>query len=384
MRGAAAAAIERLADQDALLTTIEAIHAAGLDPEVWPQALSAMASLFGGSAATVESYDGRTGTLLALHAHGIPPAQQIEYFEHYAAMNPRASFGMRQPNLEILWDYRILDEAEMDRDPYYCELLPRTGFRYFMSGVITRNPNEVAVTTVQRTSAQGHVAETEIALMARVLPHLRQAVDVSNRLSRLVGGSSSLRHAMDWLTDGIALVGAGGEVLHANRALAEIARAGDGIRLASSTLEFVPTQAGDAYVRALGSVLAMVGDRSEFTVERGNLAPPYVVSVRPLVPSDRVVESAMDAAAIVFVHDPMRSGAVSAELLREVFRLTGAEADLAVAIQSGLPVTDYARQRRLSLNTVYTHLRRLKEKTGTSRLPELIGKLNEFLSPLRS
>jgi hypothetical protein len=52
--------------------------------------------------------------------------------------------------------------------------------------------------------------------------------------------------------------------------------------------------------------------------------------------------------------------------------------------QSGATVNDYARTRRLSLNTVYTHLRRLREKTGSNRLPELIHKLNELRLPLRA
>jgi DNA-binding CsgD family transcriptional regulator len=36
------------------------------------------------------------------------------------------------------------------------------------------------------------------------------------------------------------------------------------------------------------------------------------------------------------------------------------------------------------LNTVYTHLRRLREKTGSNHLPELIHKLNELRLPLRA
>jgi DNA-binding CsgD family transcriptional regulator len=70
--------------------------------------------------------------------------------------------------------------------------------------------------------------------------------------------------------------------------------------------------------------------------------------------------------------------------LRDLFGLTEAEAALAQAVHSGPTITDYARTRRLSLNTIYTHLRRLREKTGSSRLPELIHKLNEVRLPLRA
>jgi DNA-binding CsgD family transcriptional regulator len=63
--------------------------------------------------------------------------------------------------------------------------------------------------------------------------------------------------------------------------------------------------------------------------------------------------------------------------------LTEAEARLAQALQQGMSVTDYARERALSPNTAYTHLRRIKEKTGCKRMPELIRWLNDLRLPLR-
>jgi DNA-binding CsgD family transcriptional regulator len=54
-----------------------------------------------------------------------------------------------------------------------------------------------------------------------------------------------------------------------------------------------------------------------------------------------------------------------------------------MALQQGISVTDYARERALSLNTAYTHLRRIKEKTGCKRMGELIRWLNDRRLPLR-
>jgi DNA-binding NarL/FixJ family response regulator len=57
---------------------------------------------------------------------------------------------------------------------------------------------------------------------------------------------------------------------------------------------------------------------------------------------------------------------------------------LAQALQEGMAVTDYARARKLSLNTAYTHLRRIKEKTGCKHMAELIRWLNDLRLPLRT
>jgi DNA-binding CsgD family transcriptional regulator len=87
--------------------------------------------------------------------------------------------------------------------------------------------------------------------------------------------------------------------------------------------------------------------------------------------------------AIVFVRDPDTRHAAASGALRDILGLTEAEAALARALQLGMTPTDYAATRGLSLNTVYTHLRRLREKTGCSRTPELIARLDDLRAPLK-
>jgi len=123
---------------------------------------------------------------------------------------------------------------------------------------------------------------------------------------------------------------------------------------------------------------------ADFPVARASGAPPYLVSVRPIPRNRRDSRPEMAADAIVFIRDPTSRNTAAIRLLREVFGLTDAEASLAQALQSGISPGDYAAARAVSLNTVYTHLRRIKEKTGCNRMAELIHKLNDLQVPARS
>jgi DNA-binding CsgD family transcriptional regulator len=116
-------------------------------------------------------------------------------------------------------------------------------------------------------------------------------------------------------------------------------------------------------------------------VPRQDGAPSYLLSVRPLL--DPKGAPYGEPCAIVFVRDPLSYRSVDVATLREVFGLTEAEACLAKSLQAGQAPANYARERALSLNTVYTHLRRLKDKIGCSRMTELLRKLNELQVPLR-
>jgi DNA-binding CsgD family transcriptional regulator len=369
-----------------LLATIEAIHAAGLEPERWPQALDALSRAVGGSIATLESFDRRTLRHREFVAHGLPPPGQIEYLDHYAALNLRLPAHRLARAGDILYDYRILDEDAMKRAPFYAEFLPRIDCRYFVSGIIASSEREFAAVTVQRSPRQGHIERAGIAMMELLLPHVRQAFDVARRLKGASDINHSLERALDWLADGVALVRRDGSVSYANETLQGIARRDNGIRLRNDAIEFASAEARDKYDAAIAAVERLKGGgaaaATDFIVARAAGEPPYLVSVRPLArPAER--RSVRGAIAAVFVRDPLGRNTAAIATLREIFGLTEAEAVLAQALQSGASLAAYAAARGLSLNTVYTHLRRLREKTGCSRMPELIRKLNDMRVPLR-
>jgi DNA-binding CsgD family transcriptional regulator len=62
--------------------------------------------------------------------------------------------------------------------------------------------------------------------------------------------------------------------------------------------------------------------------------------------------------------------------MRRTFDLTPAEAHLAMDLCRGVSPGAYAGRRGVSANTVYTHMRRLKDKCGAARTVELIATLN--------
>ena len=184
-----------------------------------------------------------------------------------------------------------------------------------------------------------------------------------------------LQRALDWLSDGVAVVDADRRVLYANEAFVAIARTGDGIVLRDDHVDLADAHLCGRFAAAIARTCAAheVDARADFRVQRRCDAVAYLVSVRPL--RDAVCVERVSA---IFVHNPAVRGSCGGRMLREVFAFTDAEASLAGALQAGMSPTDYARAHRVSINTVYTHLRHIKEKTGCQRLSELICRLNEL------
>jgi DNA-binding CsgD family transcriptional regulator len=244
-----------------------------------------------------------------------------------------------------------------------------------------------AVFAIQRSAKQGHVGKREIGLMRQLVPHVQQAFDVARRLKGAGETRDVLERTLDCLAGGVALLGADGSVIYANESFRAIVRRNDGICVRKNAIEFADSEARARFKAAIVSALRLRAGQADsaastdFMAARAAGGQSYLVSVRALGSAARKQPST--AVAIVFARDPRTPGVSPTVTLRDLFGLTEAEAGLAQALQSGVALSDYASSRALSRNTVYTHLRRLREKAGSNRMAELIHKLNELRPPLR-
>jgi DNA-binding CsgD family transcriptional regulator len=372
---------------DGILDIIEAAQAAALDERGWPLMLQKLARMFGAAAATLEDFNKKPFGLQYLRIAGLPPMAETAYLSHYQHNNPRAAYAFRHLSEKVLYDHVLIDERTMDRDAYYTKYLNALDLRYFMSGQILNTPGSQAIVSIQRTRRQGHVERSDVERMRRLLPHLNLAYDMSTRLRHAVTAVRSLEAAFEWLSDGVALLRADGTIAYSNGVFQEMIRRNDGIRSRKGTIEFAARTAKTLLDGAVDDGARLrAGDigrtvPTDFLVQRASDAPPYVVSVRPLAESATTPSGAV---AIVFVRGPTERDAAAAALLRSIFGLTEAEAGVAQALQSGITLGQYSHSRKVSLNTVYTHLRRIKEKLGCHRTAELIRKLNDVQIPLRA
>jgi DNA-binding CsgD family transcriptional regulator len=367
-----------VAQRDDLMLAITEIYAAGLDPQKWPEALRHVTSLVGGVGTTLEILAVPSLQLRAIYAYGLSGVGP--YREHFAKLNVRLPHAIRQPSGAVLYDGQFYGDADIDADPFYMEFLRPYELRYFVGGVIAKSPEEWIGTGVQLSPKQGHPTPAKMKLMQALLPHMQQAVDVMQRLGKASDANVAFERTLDWLAAGVVLVGADGAVCYANMAAQKIFRANDGV---SNRRGILTLESADATAKLGTAVKAVVRLRdhatermqADFMAPRRESGLSYVISVRPLI-ANAGANKVSDAVALVFIHDPSVRGAGGAQVLAQVFGLTSAEADVANALCLGLSPGEYARRTKTSANTVYTHIRHLKDKTGSRRMAELIRKLN--------
>lgn len=362
------------------LQAIDAIYASSMDTDSIPAGLEVANRLLGGGGATFEVVDMKARRHTRFWSVGVPTFGESRYVEEFAAINPRISFVTRQPSGTVVWDYQVLGEEEMTQNPFYAEFLPSLGLRYCVGAVLKRTRRSLVAMSVQRTPKQGHADKREIELMGRLVPHLQRAHDLAVRLKSENDRPAELENTLEWLADGVALLRADGTIIYANDMLQLFAQRGDGIRITNRALEFTEPVARRCYAAALNA-MEHIGDPSsdarptDFPSHRSGGTPSYIVSVRPLGRGNAGATHHPEAAVILLIHDPLWRNTATSEILKDLFNLTNAEAHLAQALCTGVTT--------VSLNTVYSHLKRIREKTGCKSVPELIRKFGELNVPVR-
>ncbi len=367
---------------------VDAIYASGLEVGHVKDALEAASRLFGARGTTLQVIDRARGQTVDMCSAGLPDVARAEYFEHFAALSPRLAPVLRLRPGEICWDYQLIDEAAMDRDPFYSDFLERIDLRYFLSTVLEHTADRLTVFAVQRSRRQGHVDKSEIALMRRLFPHLQRAYDMRMRLASGSRRESALESALDLLSDGVALLRRDGGILYVNEALRVLAARGRDFRIDRKAIEFARSDLRSRFAAALCAVERVhdpaAGElATDFAIPREDGLPPYAVSVRPLPRRGAEAAQNPDAVAMLLVHDPLQRHSATTRMLQELHGLTNAEANLVQALSTGMTAVAYARSRGVSVTTVYTHLRRTREKTGWKSVAELTRRFHELNVALR-
>lgn len=225
-----------------------------------------------------------------------------------------------------------------------------------------------------RHEQHGIFTAHDLEVGALLLPHLRQAVTISNMLDVRTIERAQMAETLDQLRCGVVLTDAEGRMLHANRSAEDMLRRGDPIRAVGGALQArVPSAA-----RELRSAIRIAGE-DEARVDKAGLAirlirpeaPPVFAHVLPMNGGNLRTRLSPAAVAAVFI------GAVpderdGANAMAAAYGLTPAETRVLASLLAGHTLAETAVGLGIAATTAKTHLKNIFLKTGVSRQADLI------------
>ncbi len=270
----------------------------------------------------------------------------------------------------------LIDEDEWLGSVIYRDFLEPLQVRYMMGADIRSDEGREREFRLRlsRPPEGGPFSETERALCGLLLPHLRRALRLYAHIDRVESACRLYVGTLERIGIGSILLDEHGGICRINRVAEAILAERDSLQLHNGLLEAVAPRDDRRLWRLIkqaaagrsGSALA-----EAIALDRGGQRGGLSVLVRS-IPLGSSAEAGRTAAVELILRDTTRPAQPSEPLLRQLYRLTPAEAALAVLLGEGLTLEEAATRLGISRNTARTHLRAVFAKTGVKRQTALV------------
>lgn len=356
------------------------VYSAAADETRWPGVLERLGDEFGGAVAGLQYRTGPDGHVRGARFAGLDPALATRLLNDYALRNPwiRATHALWRPGV-VIATHRALPVSELRRTAFYDDILRPAGVEHGFGACLFRHGDQVLNFTVVRSNANGPYEPRELTRVRAILPHVRRAVEINQRLARLDRTRAALADGLEHLPHGILLVGRSGRVTFANRIARNLAAQRDGLTIAATGL----TAAAPAERLALRLLVdeavrtSSGGDigagGGAMHVSRPSSKRPFSLLVTPLRLAPEA--GAPSGLATVFVADPEQAPQTSEAVVRRRYGLSVAEARLATTLAATGSLERTADALSIARETARWHLKRIYRKTGTHSQSALLGQL---------
>lgn len=284
--------------------------------------------------------------------------------ENWVAKNPylapERSVKFNVPR--FVMDTEVMSAEEMRQSSYYQGfMLPQQCYWHCGTSIFAPTGDQIKI-SVHRGYDEGPLPVETVNLLTMLHPHVARAALVASRLR-----FEQLRTAVDVLQTLGLLAGAlrNGRLVLANEGLTgmipTLIREKQGRRAFASS-------AANLRWKALSERGAGQFGGS-FAVEATEAHPAMVVHLLPVAGAARDIFSVADMILVMTPAAPSQK--IDNAILRALYDLTPAEAEIAAAIGEGQSLNALAAGRGLSWQTVRAQLRSVFEKTGTHRQADL-------------
>jgi DNA-binding CsgD family transcriptional regulator len=277
----------------------------------------------------------------------------------------------QQPVGSVVFSDEILPETDLVATEFWHDVLRPQGLIRNAMVPITRSGQFQGAFNILRTPRQGPFAERDRAVLRRVVPHLKRAMQLHLRVEAHEALAGAQFAVLDCLAMGVVVLDRMGAVIFANRAARALHAAGGPILLKDGTLTArLPAEAAAMSARLRAVAEGRAGGAVRLTDPGGARAAfALVAPLRGRVAGLLDNEGLRSAACAVFVSAGPPPPADARTMMR-IYDLTPAEARVAAELAQGRSYAAIAGSLGISINTVKTHMRRILAKAGVDRPAE--------------
>ena len=368
-----------MSDLDAFEGILASLNEAMLDDALWPATSALIDEACGTTGNALMVGEGPSNRMRALFVGFYHRGQrrkdlEREYLGVYHPIDERVPRVRALPDSQIVHVTSIYTAEELRTSPTYNEILLRAMHQDSLAVRMDGPAGSHMTWGLGDPVASGGWEASRVAMVQRLLPHIRQFVRVRQALVRAEARDATVTALLDNVRVGVIHLDRRGTILAANDRASDILRRGDALLDAGGALR-VRGQADQLRLDQLvanalpGSGSIAVG--GSMPIHRTVALPPYVVHVKPVsVPQPDY--GARHVAALVLIVGPGRMHRIDPGVVAATLGLTPTESKVAVWLAEGKSVREMAEATGRTTGAIYWHLRQIYQKLLISRQADLV------------
>jgi DNA-binding NarL/FixJ family response regulator len=279
----------------------------------------------------------------------------------------------------------LVPDAEYVRSEFYADLGRHVGLRHVVGTVMHLGAAGLMPVCLHRADDEAPFEAMDARLLDQLLPHLRRAMQLRHRLHPSPTATDPALSTLDALRTPVAVVDADLRIVLANNAAEIIVASHKGLKILDQKVGPGPRakvltalhHEDQGAMSALVQAAAVRGaSGGGLRVRDAALNPTLAVLVSPLpcrlADGSKGLSGRVPGRALILLRDLAEaSRAPDPDVLRRVFGLTRAEAEVACALYGGATKSAVAATRGLRESTIRSQVDAILLKTGTANLRDL-------------
>ena len=368
-----------MSNQDAYQRILASLSEAMLDDSHWP-----------GTSALIDEACGLTGNAVLI---GEGPKDDMrvltvgfysrgqrheelerEYLEVYHPIDERVPRVRRLPDSRLVHVTDLYTAEELKTSPTYNEIMRRGSHQNSLNVRLEVSDGAHITWALGDPAASDGWGSSEIAMIERLLPHIRQFIRVRQTLVRSEARETSATALLDNPRIGVLHLDRRGRIMEVNDRARSILGQGDGLSEGDGMLRAGEAADRRRLERLVASALpdsGAVAAGGSMPLGRGPGSPPLVLHVKPVaVPQPDY--GARHTAALILIVEPGRGHRIDPDLVAGILGLTPMEARVAVWLAQGRSVREMAEATGHTEGSIYWHLKQIYRKQPISRQADLV------------
>jgi DNA-binding CsgD family transcriptional regulator len=354
---------------------IEDLYAGTLDASAWDRAIGAMVDLLGCTGAILFAVNPTTQTILRDEVHRLDPQGVQLYRQHWITQDIRIGPGLRRPVGEPHHIQEVVPQNVWRRSAILNEFLIPSDVPFFLATWLHKSPQKIVTLAFQASSHHGSFDDADSKTVKRLVPHLRRALEIRNRLESHQIRASTLTVALEQSHFGVIVLDEGGRILESTGLADELLRVEPTMRRQSDHTLWLREPAGSRLRQWVltGTPPENVTD-GVLRIPRNHGLQSLSIVVTPMPPVP-YAWLGNEPRWLLFVFDPDRHISPVAAIVSRDLEISPREAEIAVMLSMGQSLSTIASRLGITMNTARAHLKHVFAKTQLRSQSDLVRRV---------